>query len=155
MVILELLNQILNAAPGEGCSLQKLCPGSVMSAVAAAYGTQGIWVMADLVDQLIWTKLAALGPLLYVVAAAGGIVSLAIGAPPRTYLWFFLGPAIYRWLIGTSVDAIGMEWRVAGVPVDQAEVWGLSGVGLGNTALAWKCVRGSGGARGGGGQVQF
>src|SRR4051812_25863869 len=127
MLLHHLITAILNAAqtaptvcPNDG--VHPLCPGSAVTAIAAAYGTQGMWVMADLVDQMLWTPLAAIGPLVYLIAAAGGIVSLALGAPPRMYLWFFLGPAIFRWLIGTSVPALGMEWKVAGQAVDQRQV---------------------------------
>ena len=131
------------------------CPGSAVTAIAASYGTQGMWVMADLIDQLVYTSLGALGPLIYIVAAAGGMISLAMGSPPRTYLWFFLGPAIYRWLIGTTVPVLGMAWQVAGSDVNQAEVWKLSEVGLVNTAMAWKGLRNPDGSRGGPNQIRF
>lgn len=131
------------------------CPGSAVTAIAASYGTQGMWVMADLIDQLVYTSLGALGPLIYIVAAAGGMISLAMGSPPRTYLWFFLGPAIYRWLIGTTVPVLGMAWQVAGSDVNQAEVWKLSEVGLVNTAMAWKGLRNPDGSRGGPNQIKF
>lgn len=157
MILLDLLHAVLNldtqTAPlycdGVGC------PGSTVSAIAAAYGTQGMWVLADLVDQIMYTNLGALGPLLYVVAAVGGLTSLAIGAPPRTYMWFFLGPAIYRWLLGTSVPAMGMAWQMGGRYMDQREVWRLSEVGLTNSNLAWKGLRNANGSVSGATTIKF
>ncbi|NDC39067.1 MAG: hypothetical protein EBZ48_13640 [Proteobacteria bacterium] len=64
-----------------------------------------------------------------------------MGAPPRTYMWFFLGPAIYRWLIGTTVAVKGMEWRVGySNEEDQKEVWRLAEVGLTNSNIALRGV---------------
>ncbi len=155
MMLLDILHTLLNlelqsSSAGlidtcDGVS----CPGSAVSAIAAAYGTQGMWVMSDLVDQMLHTSLGALGPLLYVIAATGGLISLALGAPPRTYMWFFLGPAIYRWLIGTSVPVMGMGWQMAGVQMDQREVWRLSEVGLNNSNIAIRGVRLADGTRSG------
>ena len=99
----------------------------------------GYWVQSDMLDMLSFgggSDFHLLAPLLYVVAAIGGLIGVAIGAPPRNYMWFFLGPAIYGWLIDTRDPATGVQWQVGLMPMDQREVWKLSETGLINTNLA-------------------
>ncbi|MBX7145434.1 MAG: hypothetical protein K1X79_13375 [Oligoflexia bacterium] len=108
------------------------CPGSVATAVAAAFATEGMWVQANLVHQLLYNGLGLWAPLLYILSAIGGLGSLALGAPPKMYLWFFMGPALYDWLLDNTVKVHGQEWRVADVPQNQREVWKLAEVGLAN-----------------------
>lgn len=113
-----------------------ICPGSTMTAVAAAFGTQGMWVQANLVNQILYEGLGLWAPLLYILSAVGGLISLALGAPPRMYMWFFVGPGIYDWLLDNPNPVHGMEWRVADVPQNQREVWKLAEGGLMNSAPA-------------------
>jgi hypothetical protein len=146
MYILDLAQVLLNAICSTtswncACSIgsnqqNAICPGSAMTAVAAAFGTQGMWVQANLVNQILYEGLGLWAPLLYILSAIGGLVSLALGAPPRMYMWFFVGPGIYDWLLDNPNPVHGMEWRVADVPQNQREVWKLAEGGLLNSAPA-------------------
>jgi hypothetical protein len=111
------------------------CLGSSFTAVGAAFATQGYFAQADLLWQLTNTDLGLWAPLLYVVAAIGGLIGVAMGMPPKMYLWFFMGPAIYSFLLGTTVPQFGTAWCVAGVAQNQARVWQLSEVGLLNSNI--------------------
>ncbi|MBX7145095.1 MAG: hypothetical protein K1X79_11640, partial [Oligoflexia bacterium] len=111
------------------------CPGSAMTAVAAAFATQGMWVQSNLVSQILYEGLGLWAPLLYILAAMGGMISLALGAPPKMYLWFFMGPAIYDWLLDNPVQIHGQEWRIADRPQNQREVWKLAEAGLANAVI--------------------
>lgn len=128
------------AAPDDG-------PGSPLrastfSAITAAFATQGYWVQADVLDKLMFSDLQLWAPLLYVLAVIGGLVGVALGAPPKTYMWFFMGPAIYSWLIGTHIDVKGVRWAMPCVGNPQVlrnfqgKVWELSEVGLANSNAA-------------------
>jgi hypothetical protein len=91
-----------------------------------------MWVQANLVNQILYQGLGLWAPLLYILSAIGGLVSLALGAPPKMYMWFFIGPGIYDWLLDNPNPVHGMEWRVADRPQNQREVWKLAESGLVN-----------------------
>ena len=109
-----------------------ICFGSSFTALGAAFATQGYFMQADMLYYLTQTGLGTWAPLLYIVAALAGMVSLAMGMPPKMYMWFFFGPALYSWLLGTTEAAHGVQWMIAGVPQDQRQVWKLAEVGLKN-----------------------
>jgi hypothetical protein len=111
------------------------CMGSSFTAVGAAFATQGYFAQADLLWQLTNTDLGLWAPLLYVIAAIGGLIGVAMGMPPKMYLWFFMGPAIYSFLLGTTVPQFGTAWCVANVMQDPSRVWQLSEVGLQNSNI--------------------
>ena len=124
-VVLDLFN--VDGIPGTGY----YCPGSTFSVVAAAYATQGYIMQSDMLDLLSWNNFSLLAPLAYVIAAIGGFISLAIGQPPRIWVWYFLGPAIYSYLIYTRTETTGVRWQIGHVPQNQTEVWKLAEVGMG------------------------
>lgn len=150
MILIEILQQALQSAcppfdplnastwtcacdpSGSSANQGGICPGSAFTAVAAAFATQGIWVQSNLVEQILYNGLGLWAPLLYILSAIGGLISLALGAPPKMYLWFFMGPAIYDWLLDNTVSVHGQEWRIADVPQNQREVWKLAEPGLAN-----------------------
>lgn len=115
---------------------------SSYSAITAALATQGYWVQSDILEKLLFSDLQLWAPLIYVFAVIGGLVGVAIGSPPRNYMWFFMGPAIYSWLIGTQIEVKGVRWTMpcVGDPqilrVFQRKVWELAEVGLVNTNQA-------------------
>lgn len=111
------------------------CPGSVATAIGAAFQTQGMYVMADIVYQFTASGMEIWAPVLYVMAAMSGLIMMAMGQPPKLYLWFFIGPAIYNWSLFNTVSVQGTAWNVAGEPQDQEEVWKLAEIGLLNTNL--------------------
>jgi hypothetical protein len=43
--------------------------------------------------------------------------------PPKGYVWFFLGPSLYLFLIGTTQEVRGVDWVVANRQQPIAEVW--------------------------------
>lgn len=111
------------------------CPGSSFTSVGAAWGSIGYATQADLLWQLRVTSFHHWAVLLYVLAAAGGIIGAAMGMPPKTYLWFFIGPGLFWWLIGATEDVDGVQWAVAGKPQKQSVVWRDAEVGLQNSNL--------------------
>lgn len=118
-----------------GVANSNFCPASAFTAVGAAFATMGYWIQSDLLDYLTFTKMGVWAPLVYIISAVAGIFGMALGQPPRNYMWFFIGPALYAWLIDTRIDVDGVAWRVAGQSQNQKEVWKLSEVGLVNTNL--------------------
>ncbi|MFM1847336.1 MAG: hypothetical protein RL417_810, partial [Pseudomonadota bacterium] len=115
---------------------------TTFSAITAAFATQGYWVQADILDKLLFSDMQLWAPLVYVLAVIGGLVGVAIGSPPRNYMWFFMGPAIYSWLIGTTIDVKGVRWALPCVGDEQVlnafqqKVWELSEIGLANSVTA-------------------
>lgn len=128
-----------NSAGFLGIGGELNCPGSTFTPIAAAYQTQGMWVQADLLQQIRFTGLGSLAALMYLWSAIGGLIGVALGSPPKMYLWFFLGPPIFHFLIGTPYALKGTEWRVANQPQDQRQVWRMAEVGLLNSN--WKSKR--------------
>lgn len=113
-----------------------LLPGSSFHALVAAFSTQGYWVHSDMLYMIGATKFQHFAVLIYMFALVGGIAGAGLGAPPKMYLWFIMGPALFHFLLGTTQPVMGVMWRVAGVPQEQAEVWKLAEVGLANTQIA-------------------
>jgi hypothetical protein len=58
--------------------------------------------------------------------------------PPKGYVWFFLGPSLYLFLIGTTQDVRGVDWIVANRQQSMAEVWRDAEVGLANLSIVNK-----------------
>jgi hypothetical protein len=109
------------------------CTGSAFNPMAAAMATQGYWAQADIVELLQISSMKNLAILFYVCAAIGGLISMALGMPPKLYLWFFMGPALYHFLLGTPVSVLGTRWEIAGIPQNQSEVWKLAYPGIEGT----------------------
>lgn len=145
--VFELLQGALNAqgvadmsgvcdpsiAPGVVNS--NFCPASSFTAIGAAFATMGYWMQSDLLDHLTFTTLGIWAPLVYIISAVAGMFGVAMGQPPRNYVWFFIGPALYAWLIDTRIDVDGVSWKVAEQHQNQSEVWKLAEVGLINSNL--------------------
>ena len=133
MGLLELVSLVLNA---QSCLDGGLCPGSSFHAITAAFATQGYFAQADLLYYLNFTGLSQIAGLIYILAGAGGIVAFALGAPPKNYLWFFIGPAVYYWLVDNPVNMQGTRWMTANqnpTQEEQNEVWRLAEPGLKNS----------------------
>ena len=111
------------------------CPGAESSLVAAAWANVGYMTHAALLHYVNFTGFGAWAILLYVVAAGGALISVALNSPPRNYVWFFLGPAIYSFLIGTTQEVRGVDWAVAGISRDMEDVWSDAETGLRNSPL--------------------
>lgn len=136
MLLTDLFQLLMDAqATGQGCGTDQICSGSAFSSIVAAFATEGYWMQADLISHLLWTDLGVWAPILYAVSALMGMFGVAMGMPPKTYIWFFIGPGLYHWLLSSTVPVHGVEWRVAGVPQDQREVWRMAEVGLLNSWL--------------------
>lgn len=122
------------SAYAQGCSWSD-CPASVMSDITAAFATEGYWLLADVVYQIGSTNLGLWAPLIYIMAYAAAGIMLAMGQPPKNWLWLILGPVIYNWLVFTTPDnpVKGVGWRIINEPADQKIVWRKSEVGLLNT----------------------
>lgn len=122
------------SAFAQGCSWDD-CPASVMSDITAAFATEGYWLLADIVYQIGETTLGLWTPLIYIMAYAAAGIMLAMGQPPKNWLWLILGPVIYNWLVFTTPDnpVKGVGWRIINEPAKQEIVWRKSEVGLLNT----------------------
>jgi hypothetical protein len=130
------------------------CPASALHAVTAAFATQGYWVQADILNFLSTSSFETWAILIYLIAAISGIISMAMGFPPKLYLWFFLGPAVYHWLIDTTIPVAGVRWNV-GPTINsniarqeraQREVWKLAEPGISSTNIAQNGTYNFGGA---------
>lgn len=108
------------------------CTASAMNPITAAWATLGYWAQADMIYQLTNTDLGLWAPLLYIMAAFSGLIMMALGQPPRLYIWFLIGPAIYNWLLLTPVERKGVAWAIANEAQDMTEVWKLATVGFNN-----------------------
>ena len=131
MIIFDLINLTLNAG---ACSPED-CPGSVFNSITAALATQGYYKQADLLEYFVNGGLGSLASLVYAVSAFAGIIAMVIGAPPRNYVWFFIGPALYHFLIGSHLPASGVRWMNMNGKIakqDNDEVWRLAQAGLYN-----------------------
>jgi hypothetical protein len=111
------------------------CPGAESTLIAAAWANIGYMTHAAILHYVNFGGIGLWAPLLYVVAAAGALVSVAINSPPRNYVWFILGPAIYGFLVGTTQKVKGVDWVVAGKPQNMREVWRDAETGLKNSPL--------------------
>ena len=60
------------------------CPGSQFTAIGAAWANIGYVTHSDFLHYVTTTKFGLWANLLYVAAAMGGIIGLAIGMPMRT-----------------------------------------------------------------------
>lgn len=111
------------------------CPGAESTLIAAAWANIGYMTHAAILHYVNFGGIGLWAPLLYVIAAAGALVSVAINSPPRNYVWFILGPAIYGFLVGTTQKVKGVDWVVAGKPQNMREVWRDAETGLKNSPL--------------------
>jgi hypothetical protein len=99
---------------------------------------------SDFIYLLTKTGFGTWAPLLYVVAAIGALMSVALNNPPRNYAWFFIGPGIYAFLVYTTEDVRGVSWRVGGEPQNMSEVWKHAETGLANTGVVSGLTNASG-----------
>lgn len=130
MWVVHLISALINA---DACTDESLCPASAFTALAAAFATQGYYVQANLLEYLNTTGLSYFATFIYLIAGFGAIVSYVLGSPPRNYLWFFIGPAVFYWLTSNPIEALGVRWMTSEAQVsdkDQAEVWRLAEAGL-------------------------
>jgi len=116
------------------CS-KEACPGSSYTSITAAWADIGYMTHADFVHFVWNTSFGLWAAVLYVLGAVGALISVSINQPPRTYMWFFLGPAIYSFLVGTPESVQGVAWRVANRDMAMESVWRDAETGLANTAL--------------------
>jgi len=128
------LSFVVQAGGGGGNDCDP-CPGSQFTQIGASWANIGYMTHSDFLHYVGETKFGLWAPLIYVAAGIGALVGVAIGAPPRTYMWFMLGPAIYSFLIGTTQEVKGVDWVVAGRPQEMKYVWRDAEVGMRNTDL--------------------
>ncbi|MCB9030341.1 MAG: hypothetical protein H6619_04755, partial [Deltaproteobacteria bacterium] len=109
------------------------CAGSALHPIAAALGTLGYYAQAGWLEQILYFGFGNWAILAYVLAGVGLLISVAMGQPPKMYLWFVIGPPLFYWLVENRTPSTGVEWRVGKQHRDMSEVWKLSEVGLYNT----------------------
>jgi hypothetical protein len=121
---------------GATACTESSCPGTFYTAVATAWANIGYMTQADILELVNKTNFGKWAILLYLGAAIAALIGVATNSPMRNYTWFFLGPAFYSFLVGTTVQVQGVNWVVAGQPQDMTDVWRIAEVGLANTRLA-------------------
>src|SRR5688572_9041796 len=109
MILNQLLQHLLNAQDYTNCAN---CVGASLFAATAAFQTQGMWVMSDILYYINSSSLGNFGPLIYACAAIAGMVGVALGMPPKNYMWFFLGPCFFLWLTDNPDQVTGTRWSV-------------------------------------------
>lgn len=119
------------------------CPGSFYTAIATAWANIGYMTHSDVLHFLNTTNFGTWAIILYIGAAITGLLGVATNAPMKNYTWFFIGPALYSFLVGTTMEVQGVNWVVANVAQENmAEVWKNAETGLANTKLARDSNRG-------------
>ncbi|MCB0328144.1 MAG: hypothetical protein KDD70_00735, partial [Bdellovibrionales bacterium] len=108
--------------------------GSSFHAITAAWATLGYYAQSDVLYymHLGWEKFSIL---LYTVAGIAGLIMMAMGQPPRNWLWFFIGPGIYYFAIDTPAQVHGVAWMVGPYMQPQNEVWRLAESGAVNMGV--------------------
>ena len=119
------------------CS-RETCPGSFYNMITTAWANIGYATHSDFIKLVTETELKYWAPLIYVVGAIGGLISVALNSPPRNYAWFFVGPALFYFLLtpSPSNNIYGVAWRVAGQDIPMKDVWKNAEVGIVNTKWA-------------------
>ena len=119
------------------------CPGSFYTAIATAWANIGYMTHSDVLHFLNTTNFGTWAIILYIGAAITGLLGVATNAPMKNYTWFFIGPALYSFLVGTTMEVQGVNWVVANkAQENMAEVWKNAETGLANTKLARDSTRG-------------
>jgi hypothetical protein len=140
----QLMSDAQNCVPATANGISS-CPGTTFNAITAAFATQGYWLQADLLWMFANTGFQLWTVLFYVVSAMGGIISMAMGAPPKMWVWFLIGPGLFHWLVEDTVPVHGVRWNVGPVSNTsdpsraeraQREVWRLAEAGLIGTPTA-------------------
>ena len=112
------------------------CPGSFYTAITTAWANIGYVTHADVLRFLNTTHFGKWAVLLYIAAAITGLIGVATNSPMRNYTWFFIGPALFSFLVGTTMKVQGVNWVVANRAADDmSEVWRNAEAGLANTRL--------------------
>ena len=114
----------------------KSCPGSFYTSIATAFANIGYLTHADVLRFLNTSHFGKWAILLYIGAAITGLLGVATNSPMRNYTWFFIGPALFSFLVGTTMPVTGVNWVVANRAYDMSEVWKNAEAGLANTRLA-------------------
>jgi hypothetical protein len=108
--------------------------GSAFNSITAAWATLGYYAQADVLYYMNggWQKFAIL---LYTGAGIAGIASMAFGQPPKMWVWFFIGPAVYYFAIDTRQPVHGVGWMIGSYVQDQSEVWKQAEAGAANSGV--------------------
>jgi len=107
--------------------------GSASSPIAAALATQGYFAQSRIIDSMLseGSVLFGIAPLLYLLAGIGGLIMLALGSPPKLYLWFLMGPLLYHYILNKRVESTGNVWTIGSRLMPQSEVERLAGIDTG------------------------
>lgn len=109
------------------------CPASALHPITAALSTIGYYTQAGWIEQILYFGFGNWAILAYVLAGLGFLISVAMGSPPKMYLWFAIGPALFYWLVENRTPVSGVAWRVGEQYRNMDSVWELAEVGLHNT----------------------
>ena len=90
----EFINNLLAQTP-----FCNRCPASALHPITAALSTLGYYAQAGWIEQILYFGFGNWAILAYIVAAIALIISVAMGMPPKMYLWFAVGPALFYWLV--------------------------------------------------------
>jgi hypothetical protein len=132
---IEALSGVIDFSVQTQLCERSICPGSQFTKVGASWANIGYLAHADVLYMLSATQFGAWAPLLYVCAGIGALIGVAMNMPPKGYVWFFLGPSLYLFLIGTTQEVRGVDWVVANRQQPIEEVWRDAEVGLANLEI--------------------
>ena len=112
--------------PGQGCVKKPLnvVGASSGTLAAAALETAGYRAQSIVVRDL-HQMLRGIGGLIFIGSAISGIITVALLGSYKVGSWLFVGPALFYFLIGSTVTSSGAEWQVGatgfeGRPVSKA-----------------------------------
>ncbi|MCI5066135.1 hypothetical protein MRY87_10460 [bacterium] len=109
--------------------------GSTFHAISAAWATLGYYAQADIL-YYIHNGFDKFAILLYAIAGGMGIFMMAFGQPPKNWVWFFISPALFYFMLDTPVLVHGVGWMVGPYIQDQQRVWKLAETGAVNSGVA-------------------
>ncbi|MEM2003015.1 MAG: hypothetical protein QXT77_10265, partial [Candidatus Methanomethylicaceae archaeon] len=129
----------------------KLFTGSASSEVAAGLATHGYYLQERISDMITddGSALFGLAPLLYLLSGIGGLIMLALGAPPKLYLWFLMGPGLFWVLLapGNRVESAGNLYMIGRRIMPQDEVQRIAAIGENDFGFNFLSVIGPTGGR--------
>ena len=111
----------------------------VLERVTAAFNTQGYWALNDIMGQIMNSGMSIIAPFIYICVIIGGLIAVAMGMPPKNYMWWVFGPVLFDFLVFTTVsgndDYRGVCWKVGTkTPTNMAEkmqqVWKIIPTGI-------------------------
>ncbi len=98
-----------------------MATGSASTLVTATMQMTGEVTQSFILDQIVQSPLGNLAILVYVISAAGFIISVALFQNYRMGLWLVLGPALWNITSNTRNEEVNVNWKYAGQVIKDQE----------------------------------